>query len=75
MRIFAWIIFEKQISIQDKNNNSGGGGRGSTGGKGSGGGAHAPVVCITNARMSYGKGANRAHVLNDLTMTVERGTM
>ena len=72
MRIFAWINFEKQISIQDKNNNSGG--RGSGTGKASGN-AHAPVVSIKNARMSYGKGANRAHVLNDLTMTVEKGTM
>ena len=34
-----------------------------------------PVVSIKNARMSYGKGSNREHVLSDLTMTVEKGTM
>ena len=39
--------------------------------------AAAPVVAVSikGARVSYGKGANRTHVLNDLTMTVHKGTM
>ena len=39
--------------------------------------AAAPVVAVSikGARVSYGKGANRTHVLNDLNMTVHKGTM
>ena len=57
--------------FQDKNNN------GDVGGKHSSSSVAAPVVAVSikGARVSYGKGANRTNVLDDLTMTVHKGAM
>ncbi len=45
------------------------------GGGGSAAGVKKVVVSMKNGSLSYGKGRDRKEVLNDLTMTVEQGTM